>query len=214
MNEQTNGHVRLEVDRLELTRNDRVIFTDLNFSLATGQILQVEGHNGSGKTSLLRILCGLTMPNDGEVRWCGEDIREASTDYYADLCYVGHYPGVKEELTPLENLAMVKSLGRAREGVDAEEVLERIGLPFGHEDQLCSRLSAGQRRRIALARLLITDARLWVVDEPFTALDRAGRRMVEEMLMAHAKAGGMVILTTHHGVELGDCSVEMLHLGT
>lgn len=213
MNDKTHGHVRLDVERLELSRNDRIIFTDLSFTLEAGQILQVEGHNGAGKTSLLRILCGLTMPSDGEVRWCGENMRDERDRYYADLCYVGHYPGVKEELTPLENLAMVKSLGRIREGVDIEEVLERIGLPFGHEDQLCSRLSAGQRRRIALARLLVTDAKLWILDEPFTALDIAGRRMVEEMLMSHAKAGGMVILTTHHAVDLGDCNVKMLHLG-
>jgi len=205
---------RIEGVGLALARNDRYVFTDLNFFLDAGQILQVEGHNGSGKTTMLRILCGLTLPSEGEIQWCGENIRKNLAEYYAQLAYVGHAPGIKGELTPLENLELAKRMDRPREGADAEQVLDRLQLPAFCDDVPCHNLSAGQRRRVALGRLLMLDARLWVLDEPFTALDPAGRSLVEELLSEHAQAGGMAVLTTHHAVNLEGCVVRRLQLGT
>ena len=205
---------RIEVEGLAFARNDREIFTGLNFSLQSGQILQVEGHNGSGKTTLLRILCGLTIPSEGEIRWCGERIRDNLADYHAQLAYVGHAPGIKDELTPVENLNLATSMECARDGADAQQVLERLRLPAFCDDVPCRNLSAGQRRRVALGRLLMLDASLWVLDEPFTALDRDGRRLVEELLSEHAQQGGMVVLTTHHAVNVDGCAVRELQLGT
>ena len=205
---------RIEGVGLALARNDRYVFTDLNFFLDAGQILQVEGHNGSGKTTMLRILCGLTLPSEGEVQWCGDNIRKNLAEYYAQLAYVGHAPGIKGELTPLENLELAKRMDRPREGADAEQVLDRLQLPAFCDDVPCHNLSAGQRRRVALGRLLMLDARLWVLDEPFTALDPAGRSLVEELLSEHAQAGGMAVLTTHHAVNLEGCVVRRLQLGT
>ena len=189
-----------------------MLFGDLNFSIESGQVLQVEGHNGSGKTTLLRTLCGLALPSNGEVRWCGQNIRKAQTDYFAELSYVGHYAGVKDELTALENLAMARAMSTSREGVGAEDALQRLGLPVECEDVPCRNLSAGQKRRVALARLLVTDTRLWVMDEPFTALDVAGRRTVEEMLSEHSGRGGIAVITTHHAVSLDSGLVKHLRL--
>ena len=205
---------RLDIEGLSFIRNDREIFTDLNFSIQSGQILQVEGHNGSGKTTLLRILCGLTLPSEGEIRWCGERIRDNLAEYNAELAYVGHAPGIKDELTPVENLDLVTRMESPREGADAERVLERLRLPAFCDDVPCRNLSAGQRRRVALGRLLMLDASLWILDEPFTALDRDGRRLVEELLAEHAGRGGMAVLTTHHAVNVDGCTVQGLQLGT
>ena len=214
MSEYGRKTFRVEGVDLALARNDRYIFSGLNFSLEAGQILQVEGHNGSGKTTMLRILCGLTLPTEGRVQWCGEDIRANLPEYYAHLAYVGHAPGIKGELTPLENLNLTMRMDCPRKGADAEQVLERLQLPAYCDDIPCSNLSAGQRRRVALGRLLMLDARLWVLDEPFTALDRSGRRLVEELLSEHAQAGGMAVMTTHHVVNLEGCTVRQLQLGS
>ncbi len=205
---------RLEVEGLTFVRNEREIFTDLNFSIQSGQILQVEGHNGSGKTTLLRVLCGLTIPSEGEIRWCGERIRANLAEYNAELAYVGHAPGIKDELTPVENLELATSMERGREGADAERVLERLRLPAFCEDVPCRNLSAGQRRRVALGRLLMLDVSLWVLDEPFTALDREGRALVEELLAEHVQRGGMAVLTTHHVMNVSGGEVCGLRLGT
>ncbi len=209
-----DNNFRVEGRGLALSRNDRYIFTDLNFSLEAGQILQVEGHNGSGKTTMLRILCGLTLPSEGEVRWCGENIRKNLAEYCAQLVYVGHAPGIKGELTPLENLEWARNMDRPREGASAEQVLGRLQLPAVCDDVPCHNLSAGQRRRVALGRLLMLDAPLWVLDEPFTALDPPGRRLVEELLSEHAQRGGMAVLTTHHEVNIDGCTVRGLQLGS
>lgn len=214
MNHSMDDSSRIEGVGLAISRNDRYIFTDLNFSLEAGQILQIEGHNGSGKTTMLRILCGLTLPSEGEVQWRGENIRKNLAEYCAQLAYVGHAPGIKGELTPLENLDFAKTMDRPRKDADAEKVLERLQLPAFCDDVPCHNLSAGQRRRVALGRLLMLDARLWVLDEPFTALDPGGRKLVEELLSEHAQAGGMAVLTTHHVVNLEGCSVRQLQLGT
>ncbi len=181
-----------------MERNDEPLFSNLAFSVEPGQVLQIEGRNGSGKTTLLRILCGLTLPSGGDVCWRQRTIREAYADFVNELCYVGHLPGVKGELTPLENLEFFRAGRQRRTDVSAEQALERLGLPFECEEVPCRRLSAGQQRRVALARLLLTEARLWVLDEPFTALDPEGRDTVESLLAEHLAQGGLAVVTTHH----------------
>ncbi|MCK5717647.1 MAG: cytochrome c biogenesis heme-transporting ATPase CcmA [Thiomargarita sp.] len=190
----------LAVKHLQCIRDDRVLFDDLNFKLSQGQLLQIEGHNGSGKTSLLRILCGLTLATEGTVYWNDEDIQDIGAHYWANLGYIGHTNGIKADLTPLENLAMAQALSAFPLSVDFDDILDRVGL-YGFEDVPTRTLSAGQQRRVALARLLVSDAHLWILDEPFTALDKAAIRMIEALLDEHAKKGGMAILTSHHTVK-------------
>jgi len=187
------------VHHLSCLRDDRMLFKNLNFNLEAGQVLQIEGRNGCGKTSLLRILCGLLLPETGEVRWQGEGIEHNRAEFQAQLNYIGHANGVKEELTPIENLNVARALGAQPSATPLVDVLEHVGLR-GFEDVLCASLSAGQRRRVALARLLATQTPLWILDEPFTALDKRGITHVEAMLSAHAQAGGIAVLTSHHTV--------------
>lgn len=193
----------LTIEHLQCIRDDRVLFDDLNFSLSAGQLLQIEGRNGSGKTSLLRILCGLTLPTEGIVYWKNQDIQDIKSSYWASLTYIGHANGIKAELTPLENLAMTQALAATPISIDLAFALEQVGL-YGFEDVQTRTLSAGQQRRVALARLLVSEAPLWILDEPFTALDKTAIRMIENWLDAHAKRGGAAILTSHHTVNCPD----------
>jgi heme exporter protein A len=200
----------LNIKNLQCIRDDRVLFEDLNFSLDSGHLLQIEGRNGSGKTSLLRILCGFTLPNEGAVYWENEDIQETQSNYWATLAYIGHYPGVKAELTPLENLAMAQALSIQPNPISLTEALDKVGL-YGFEDVPARTLSAGQQRRVALARLLVNEAKLWILDEPFTALDKAAIRMIETLLDEHASKGGMAVLTSHHTVNCVHASILKLN---
>lgn len=203
----------LTVEGLACRRAGRTLFRDVCFTLNPGAVLQIEGHNGSGKTTLLRTLCGLTRPAAGRVCWAGEEIRDNFAAYAMELNYVGHYAGIKEELTPLENLAFATALGGGTGRILPEQALQRLGLPLECEDIPCRKLSAGQRRRVALARLLLSPGRLWILDEPFTALDVAGRGVVEALLREHVAQGGMAVVTSHHVVDLEGSAVQALHLG-
>ena len=205
------GAPRLSAVGLTCVRDDRVLFRDLSLSVGPGDVLQVDGRNGSGKTSLLRILCGLSPPAEGQVLWNGESIARVRSDFLLDLAYLGHAPGVKLELTPIENLRIARALKRPREDVGLDQALERLGL-LGFEDVPARTLSAGQCRRVALARLIVTRARLWILDEPFTAIDRRGVADIEALISEHTHQGGMVILTSHHPVRLPDCRVDSVHL--
>ncbi|MCV6637955.1 cytochrome c biogenesis heme-transporting ATPase CcmA [Candidatus Albibeggiatoa sp. nov. NOAA] len=189
----------LTISQLECIRDDRVLFEGLNFELKAGELLQIEGHNGSGKTSLLRILCGLSLPESGQIFWQQQDIEEDKAVYWENLSYIGHAPGVKGELTPIENLRMAKALGSQPTDISLESALEQVGL-YGFEDVPTRTLSAGQQRRVALARLLTNDVQLWILDEPFTALDKKAIQMVESLLDQHAQRGGMAVITSHHHV--------------
>jgi heme exporter protein A len=201
----------LEARELLCVRDDRVLFQDLRFSLAAGETLLLEGRNGSGKTSLLRILCSIRLPDAGSVVWCGTDIQNLGADYHEQLTYVGHRDGIKQDLTPEENLRMAHALGRANSSNSYADVLERFGL-YGFEDIPTYNLSAGQQRRLALARLLITESRLWILDEPFTSLDRHGIRLFEAIMDEHIASGGMLVLTTHHKVNLNAATVQRIDL--
>jgi heme exporter protein A len=191
---------QLEVRGLGCERDERLLFRDLSFVVAAGDVVQIEGPNGSGKTSLLRILSGLSQQFDGELHWCGEPMSRAKLAFRADLFYLGHAPAVKALLTPLENLRWsLAGVTHTHEAMMA--ALKEVGL-YGYEDVPCFSLSAGQQRRVALARLYLTNARLWILDEPFTAIDKSGVAALEWHISAHAQRGGGVILTTHHALHL------------
>lgn len=201
----------LEANNLECFRGDRRLFRGLSLSLAPGELLHIHGQNGSGKSTLLRTLCGLFQPMEGEIRWNGVPITLLSEEYTKDVLYIGHKPGIKDDLTALENLRTASALdGVFLEEERAWEVLEQLGLR-GFEDLPSKHLSQGQKRRVALARLLVSKARLWILDEPFSALDTLAISKLQEVLGSHLANGGMVVLTTHQEVALGE--VKQLKLG-
>ncbi|OOZ39044.1 heme ABC transporter ATP-binding protein CcmA [Solemya pervernicosa gill symbiont] len=201
-----------EAHALECTRDDRVLFSDLDFTLKSGQAMLIEGPNGSGKTTLLRTLCGLISPSNGEIHWCGESIRSLAEEYTREVTYIGHHAGIKEDLTGIENLRISCVLdGFEISEKQAWDTLEKMGLA-GHEDLPTKVLSAGQKRRVALARLLVTEAKLWILDEPFTALDKAAVAFLLDVIRKHVDGGGIVMLTTHQDVEMISDDVKRLLL--
>jgi heme exporter protein A len=191
----------LQTVDLECQRGERLLFTGLAVSVEAGTCLHVAGENGAGKTSLQRILCGLLAPTQGEVRWDGRDIRKLREDYWQELAYVGHLNGVKDDLTALENVRFAAALAGHPSGEDlARHALESVGLA-GFEGSQARFLSQGQRRRIALARLyLAREAKLWVLDEPFTALDVRGVAALATLIGEQLERRGIVVLTTHQDV--------------
>ncbi len=193
---------------LSCIRDDRVLFEELTFELVSGQVLLLEGKNGSGKTSLLRILCGFREPDAGQVFWCGDAINESQ--YYTDMAYVGHLDGVKKELTVLENLNVSLALGRPGK-YSIQQALTKVHLA-NYDDVLVQALSAGQKRRLSLARLLITKNIVWILDEPFTSLDKQGIALIETLMSEHCASGGMIVLTSHHDIELYGVDVLRINL--
>ncbi len=205
-----SGNVSLQSRNLECIRDDRILFSQLNFTVETHQALILEGDNGCGKTSLLRILCGMRLPDHGEVIWAGASITESATEFYQDMVYVGHLDGIKRDLSVAENLRMVTTLGGSS-GLTIGQALEQVCLS-GYEDVRVQVLSAGQRRRIALACLLLRSCTLWILDEPFTALDRTSRGIFEVLMATHLNGGGMIVLTSHHSVNLSKSQVQTINL--
>ncbi len=202
----------LEVSNLACARGDHRLFTGLSFSLAAGELLQVQGENGSGKTSLLRTLCGFIVPEAGEVRWQGNDIRKLAEVYFDQLIYLGHLNAVKDELTALENLRVNSGLaGRAIDDPEAIAALRRLGLR-GKELLPAKVLSQGQRRRVALARLVVSKAPLWVLDEPLTALDTGAVGLMQALIGEHLSRGGMAIFTTHQPLQVAGVKTRFLAL--
>ena len=203
--------LHFEAVDLECVRDDRTLFSGLHFSVSAGQALVLEGQNGSGKTSLLRILCGIRLPEAGKVLWAGEDIFDLGPEFHEHIAYMGHKDGNKLDLTPQENLRMARGLGKAREDLSIEDALDQVGL-YGFEDVPTRNLSAGQQRRLAIARLLVTEARLWILDEPFTSLDRQGIEIVEGLFDRHLARGGLAAMTTHHRISFADSQVKRINL--
>ncbi len=200
----------LIVQQLTCIREDRILFEDLSFTINAGDIVQIEGPNGAGKTSLLRILAGLSQPYEGKVIFDNNPIDSHREEYHQNLLYLGHTPGVKSEMTAQENLAFNLSL-HGYDKNDAEETLSKVNL-LGFEDALASHLSAGQHRRIALARLWQSQAKIWILDEPFTAIDKQGVKHLETLFMKHINNGGVVILTTHQDLSLKNTVLRKITL--
>lgn len=200
---------KLEVKALSCLRNEQVLFNDLNLALETKDVLFLEGENGSGKTSLLRIICGFRLADEGEVTWGNQSISSVP-EYFENISYVGHKNGIKDELTVEENLNLMRSMATASD-IKTEAVLKQIGL-FKKADVLSRQLSAGQKRKLALARLMMTNNSFWVLDEPFTSLDVASVRFFENLIKEHISRGGMLILTSHHEIDLSGLSVKHFNL--
>lgn len=210
--ESPTGTPLLQARGLFCERDERVLFSALDFTLHAGELMQVAGSNGSGKTTLLRILCGLNSLWDGELFWQERPLHEQRETFLASLLYIGHRVGVNRILSPRENLRWSCAL---QDGVDdrrIQQALERVGLA-GYDDIPCHNLSAGQHQRVALARLHLIDAPLWILDEPFTTLDVDGVRALEKHLAAHTEQGGAVMVTTHHSLNV-PCGITRLNLGT
>jgi heme exporter protein A len=204
----------LEAKGLECVRGGRMLFHDLSFSLEEGELIEVSGANGSGKTSLLRILSTLLSPTAGEILWQNTPIASLRDEYLDNLIYVGHANGVKGELSAAENLRVYSGLaGASRDEAKIHKALHRVGLG---ECELspAKTLSQGQQRRIALSRLLITSRTLWILDEPLAALDDAGVRLVESLLLEHLDAGGMVLMTTHQHLSISAQKTTRIQLTT
>lgn len=201
----------LEVKNLFCERDERVLFANFSFQINAAEVVQVIGQNGSGKTTLLRILCGLSDAYTGELLWQGKALDEVREQYYQSMLYVGHLAGVKGALTAEENLQWMTQLDKGLNKCSIADALKRVGL-FGFEDVPCHSLSAGQQRRVGLARLYLSSAPLWILDEPFTALDKKGVSEKEALIANHVHEGGSVILTTHHDLMIPGKTVRPINL--
>ncbi|GBF30671.1 cytochrome c biogenesis ATP-binding export protein CcmA [bacterium MnTg04] len=198
--------ILLQAEGLKLWRGERCLFRALSFELPEGAVLHVSGANGCGKTSLLRVLCGLTEPEEGEIRWRGRSICRCREDFQHAFAWLGHLHGFKAELSARENLAFSVSLRRETDPDVRNETLGQVGLD-AVADLPCRVLSAGQKRRLSLAMILLSAAQLWILDEPFTNLDPKGRNMIADMLDRHCANGGTAIVAAHQ-----DLGVEQRYL--
>ncbi|NMM40212.1 cytochrome c biogenesis heme-transporting ATPase CcmA [Pseudoalteromonas arctica] len=205
----------LHIKSVTCIKQERCLFADLNFSLKSGQIMQLAGPNGAGKTSLLRIIAGFSTPDEGLVMWQGESIAKNYDEFARQLLFIGHKTGVNSQLSAIENLRFWLRIQGYNTDQDLYSLLAKIGL-VGLEDVPVRTLSAGQQRRVALIRLWLNDAKLWVLDEPFTALDKAGVAFLQQRFLAHLEQGGAILLTTHqdlttHFNELQTVTLEYRH---
>ncbi|MCO7522038.1 MULTISPECIES: cytochrome c biogenesis heme-transporting ATPase CcmA [Pseudomonas] len=204
--------LHLQAAGLACERDWRLLFEQLDFELRPGDMLQIAGPNGSGKTSLLRLLAGLMQPTAGQILFNGQPLAEQRHALASILLWIGHAAGIKDLLTPEENLAWLCALHRPAGREAIWQALQAVGLR-GFEDVPSHTLSAGQQRRVALARLYLDSPPLWILDEPFTALDKQGVAQLEAHLAAHCEQGGTVVLTTHHSLARKPGGYRELNLG-
>lgn len=192
----------LELRQLSCERDERPLFSGLDVTCRAGEAIQIVGPNGSGKTTLLRLLAGIGAAHyRGEILWRGQPMAKTLWDYRRQLLYIGHLPGIKAGLTPTENLAWYSALSGRTPLAEVDQALAAVGLA-GYEDFPCAQLSAGQLRRVALARLHLSRALVWILDEPFTAIDRSGVAELEALMVRHTSGGGLVILSSHQELAL------------
>ena len=200
----------LEATDLAIFRGEHCLFSKLSLAVGSGQVLQVSGDNGSGKTTLLRGLCTFVPLEAGAVTWRGTTLPDKRDLFYSELTYLGHHEGLKGDLSVLENLAASASLSGA-DGDRIPEAIEQVGL-VSQAELPCRSLSAGQRRRVSLARLLVSRTALWILDETLTSLDIHGKALVERLLVEHVNNGGLVVYTTHQPLSLPGCDVQILRM--
>lgn len=202
----------LEAINLTCVRGTRRLFKDLNFSAEPGELIELRGPNGSGKTSLLRILCGLATPAAGEVKWKNKKIDALGEEYFVEVAYLGHQNAVKDELSAIENLRISSAVsGNPLKETEAKKVLARVGLT-AQQNLPARALSAGQRRRLALTHLLTAQATLWILDEVLTSLDDAAVSLSREFIGEHLTNGGMAIVATHQDLNLTAPRIQQLQL--
>jgi heme exporter protein A len=200
----------IELKNIACERDDRVLFNGVNVAFNAGQLVQILGANGSGKTTLLRVIAGVSQDYHGEILWRGQPRGEAAWEYAHESLYLGHLSGIKKSLTPLENLRWYAAI----QGGDSDEALLAALVTVklaGYQDTPCYQLSAGQLRRVALARLVFSRALLWILDEPFTALDKAGVEQLESRLTDHVSRGGLVLMTSHQDIQVPNLVQLDLH---
>ncbi|WP_082665431.1 cytochrome c biogenesis heme-transporting ATPase CcmA [Pseudoalteromonas sp. H105] len=205
----------LHIKSVTCIKQERCLFEDLNFSLKSGQIMQLAGPNGAGKTSLLRIIAGFAAPDEGDVFWRENSITKNYDDFARELLFIGHKTGVNAQLTAVENVRFWLQIQGYSNEQELYPLLAKIGL-VGLEDVPVRSLSAGQQRRVALLRLWLNDAKLWILDEPFTALDKAGVAFLQDRFVSHLENGGAILLTTHqdlttHFNDLQTVTLEYRH---
>lgn len=188
--------ILLHIKSVTCIKQDRCLFADLNFSLNSGQIMQLAGPNGAGKTSLLRIIAGFSVPDEGAVLFQEQPISKYYEEYARELLFIGHKTGVNTQLSAVENVRHWLQINGYINQPDLYPILAQLGL-VGLEDVPVRMLSAGQQRRVALVRLWLSDAKLWVLDEPFTALDKSGVAFLQQRFTEHLQNGGAILLTTH-----------------
>ena len=202
----------LEVSDLKCVRGERQLFSGVGFRLEGGKLLYLRGANGAGKTSLLRILCGLSPAEAGQILWNGVEVRELGDAYRHDLFYLGHHNALQEALTVNQNLAFYAALaGMVASAADTSHALTRLGL-HACQTRMVRHLSQGQKRRVALSRLMLNRARLWILDEPFVALDQAAIALLADLVATHLRNGGLAVLTSHQQVEIPGAQTQVLEL--
>jgi heme exporter protein A len=199
----------LEARAVSFLRQDEAVFAPLDFQLHAGELVLVEGANGSGKTTLLRMLAGLLHVGSGELRWRGAPLQRDHCR--GEILFLGHQLGIKADLTPRENLDIAAGLHGRREGVNAAAALIQVGLG-GYEDEPTRRLSAGQKKRAALARLVLVPAALWLLDEPYANLDHAGAELVNALLQRHAQRGGAALVSSHQTAHFAAGATQRIRL--
>jgi len=200
----------LTTQNISCEKNEQILFSRLSLQLAESEVMQIKGENGCGKTSLLRILCGLAEPEKGKVLWGEKSISLQRERYFNEMLYIGHLLGLKSGLTARENLEMAASNHKSFNNLTIDDALAKVNLSK-RKNVFTQNLSAGQKRRVCLAKLLLVKAKLWILDEPFTALDTLGVNLIKRFIEDHAAAGGMVIFTSHQRIDLS-CSVKELDL--
>jgi heme exporter protein A len=205
MNSAAKG---IAADQLHLWRGDRHVLKGVSLGVAPGEMLRISGANGAGKTTLLRVLCGLLRPEQGSVTWCGRSIREDPADYQADMTYASHEPALKADLTALENLRFAVGLKRTVSDTELRSHLDRVGVA-ACADLPARVLSAGQRRRVSIARVVAQRALLWLLDEPFTNLDALGSELLVQLLDEHLTSGGLALIAAHHDIRVARAASQL-----
>ena len=198
----------LELDGVHVWRGDRHVLRGVSFRLRPGQLLHIVGSNGAGKTTLLRVACGLIVPEEGQVSWQDSDIRTDRAGYQSQIAFAAHEAALKADLTALENLRFAVGLRRAVSVKELTASLARTGAD-AYADLPARVLSAGQKRRVAMARVLAFEAPLWLLDEPFSNLDDAGVRLIADLVAAHVRGGGSAVVVAHHGLDLGSGATSL-----
>ena len=203
---------KFSIHNLECIRQNNMLFRGLNFSIKDGDLLQINGANGSGKSSLLQICSGLIEPTAGEILWENKNINKYRYEFQSNILYLGHSNAIKAALTVEENMRIIHSLTGEKANIDYSEILNTMGMT-GMNEILVSRLSAGQKRRVGLTRLYMTKSKLWFLDEPFNALDKKGKKIIENIVINHCNDGGIVLFTTHQKMEINNYPLQNIHLG-